>query len=187
MTFILALPGLICFAGGCAQTAAPITAHAPTLEELPPPDARERVLPVRVGVDGRGNEPQVSLAPTFEAPELTPEEKEAVGETDPPFDVLAFYRPARGPEHGVFPFDALQPGAVALWDTGRAGTEPIVTRVGVDLAASPTTYIAVYERTTAGLELRSVGPRSSMYVETGFSTGSSPPRSTAQAATKVDY
>ncbi|RMF74176.1 MAG: hypothetical protein D6744_14800 [Planctomycetota bacterium] len=173
---------------GCAErNAAPPAAHAPMLEELPSAEAHERVIPASVGVEGRGDAPQESLAEALREPELTPEEKEAIGETDPPIDVLAFYRPERGPEHGVLPLEALRPAGVASWVRSRAGVEAAASHAGVDLSTPVTTYVAVFERTAAGVELRGIGPHASMYLETGFTTGSGPARSTAAAATKVDY
>ena len=78
--------------GGCARTAA-TTSLSPTLDELPHFRQVERVLPVSVGVEGR--EPALGgpLVPSFEEPELTPEEIAALGQKAERFDWLEFYVP----------------------------------------------------------------------------------------------
>ena len=77
--------------GGCATPKA--TTIAPTEDELPHFKQIERTLSISVGVEGRGEAPRVLLVPSFEEPELTAEERAALGEEEPGIDWLEFYVP----------------------------------------------------------------------------------------------
>lgn len=79
--------------GGCARPAA--TTVAPTQDELPKLVETERILPISVAVEGRHEEPRVLLVPEFKEPELTPEERAALGEEPEPINWWEFYRPFR--------------------------------------------------------------------------------------------
>ena len=86
---------------GCKQ-ADRATSVPPTLAELPSFEELESTLPIVVGVEGTAYVPRSIIVPRFEEIELTPEEREALGQKElPDPDVLALYRPPRRPEHGV--------------------------------------------------------------------------------------
>jgi hypothetical protein len=88
-------------AAGCKQADRAISTK-PLRAELPTFGVREPTLAARVGVEDVSHTPRVVVVPQYEAVELTPEEREALGEREQPDpDALLFYRPARGPEHGV--------------------------------------------------------------------------------------
>jgi len=98
----LALAGLVATVG-CQQADRAVSAP-PSHAELPTFEALEPTLPALIGVAGAGDAPRVIIVPRYEEIALTPEEREALGEEEPPEpDVLLFYRPPRGPEHGVSP------------------------------------------------------------------------------------
>jgi len=83
----------IAVAAGCRSAARVSAATAPpTADELPRIAQPERIVPARVGVDERDRgQPHVILVPRFEEPELTPEERAALGEEEEPFNWLEFY------------------------------------------------------------------------------------------------
>jgi hypothetical protein len=58
---------------------------------------------MRVGVGGAEARPVITIVPPFEKIEPTPQERAVLGEPEhaPMPDVLAFYQPPRGVEHGV--------------------------------------------------------------------------------------
>lgn len=86
---------------GCRQADRAVSTP-PNRDELPTLVVYEPVLPINVGVEGAEQGPQVLFVPKLEPIELTPEEREILGEVEPPEpDALLFYRPPRGPEHGV--------------------------------------------------------------------------------------
>jgi hypothetical protein len=88
-------------AAGCKQADRAISAK-PLRAELPTFGVREPTLAARVGVEDVSHTPQVVVVPQYEAGELTPEEREILGEREEPeLDALLFYRPVRRPEHGV--------------------------------------------------------------------------------------
>jgi hypothetical protein len=78
-------------AGGCAR---PTSLNmAPTQDEMPHLAMPERVLPVSVGVEGRREEPFTLLVTDYKPPELTPEERTALGIEPETINWLEFYRP----------------------------------------------------------------------------------------------
>jgi hypothetical protein len=92
-------------AAGCAQRESAIEA-APSQAELPKLEQPEHVTPLSVGVEGRSRtEPRIVFVPEFKEPELTAEEKKALGIRDPEIDFLALYR-------------ATVPGRVGPWAGG---------------------------------------------------------------------
>ena len=98
---LLLVSCVLLIAGGCRQ-ADRVTVVPPTRAELPTFEEVEARLPISVGVAGAGATPQTRIVPEYREIELTPQERAAIGEpVEPEPDVLAFYRPPRGPEHGV--------------------------------------------------------------------------------------
>lgn len=89
---LLMLGMAACLAGGCARRAA--TTAAPHQEELPVIERPEQIVPAAIGVEGRREERHVALVPKFEEPELTEEERRALGEKPEPINWLEFYVPA---------------------------------------------------------------------------------------------
>lgn len=94
----ISVPALVCvgcawLAAGCAR---PTTVSvAPHPEELPKFERTERVIPARIGVEGRDEQLSVLLVPKFTEPELTPQEKRALGQEEPAINWLEFYVPPR--------------------------------------------------------------------------------------------
>jgi hypothetical protein len=90
MSLILLGMGMVLLAGCARQD---VTAIKPTEDELPNIPERGRVLPVSVKVEGQEQPLLVTLVPKFEEPELTAEERAAMGEQPQTIDWLEFYRP----------------------------------------------------------------------------------------------
>jgi hypothetical protein len=80
---------------GCAQPKNPAITAKPSSEELPVIPPPVRTIEATVIVEGRAAEPRVQLVPEFKQPELTAEEKQALG-IEPihfkflPYSVLPF-------------------------------------------------------------------------------------------------
>ena len=99
-TLLIAGFGVL-LATGCKQPDRAALAPA-SLAELPAIPERERGIPAKVGVEGAAGEPRAIFVPAFAPIELTPEERQVLQQPEPRVpDVLAFYRPARGPAQGV--------------------------------------------------------------------------------------
>src|SRR5215468_10467717 len=104
---------------GCTKPAQSINAQpagmrdeavqaSPTLDELPDLSAKyERTIAAKVSVQDMNRPPRVRIVQDYKEPPLTAEEKAATGadQPKPGDDLLAFYRPERGPEHGVHPHE----------------------------------------------------------------------------------
>lgn len=123
----LCIPALVAcawFACGCQGQKAAIT-PAPTLEELPSIRATERVIPAKVAVEGAPIAPRRLLVPPLELPQLTQEEKVALGldKPDPFADLLASYPPRPDPARGVSPQDTGFTAAIYGRAGGQIGTE----------------------------------------------------------------
>jgi len=74
----------------------------PTGAELPTFGELEPTLAFNVGVEGAGEARGVLVVPIYEKIEPTPEERQILGQKEElEIDALLFYRPPRGPEHGV--------------------------------------------------------------------------------------
>jgi hypothetical protein len=150
-TAFLAAVGLVA-AGGCKQadravSAPPSHAELPTFEEL------GHRLPIVVGVEGASRVPRVVIVPQYEPIALTPEEREALGEKELPVpDVLLFYRPPRGPEHGVSSesFQAL----IGIGGVGGAlvGHDAVYPRVGIHGFAGHHAYLDTLARSGAAVD-----------------------------------
>lgn len=109
---------------GCAQTTVAPSASAPPLaQELPSFDVLRPTASIRAGVEGvkRDELRRVVLVQKFVEPELTPEERKALGIDEKAPDLLALYKPARGVEHGVSPLGERPVSAAGLGraDVGR--------------------------------------------------------------------
>lgn len=102
--------------------------HAdPTLAELPDlTNKYERTIAAKVGVLEMNKPPRVRIVADYKEPPLTPEEKAAVGEDKPKpgDDLLAFYRPERGPEHGVHPLESRVEAGIFGRGGGTIGLVP---------------------------------------------------------------
>jgi len=90
-------------AGTGAMLATPTTSELPTFSRV------RRSIPARIDVEGQESRIQGDLIPKFAEIKLTPEERAALGKDRKTpdqivmEDLLAFYRPERGPKHGVAP------------------------------------------------------------------------------------
>ena len=74
----------------------PTGAELPTFAELEP------ALAINVGVEGAADARGILVVPIYEKIEPTPEERQILGQKQElEIDTLLFYRPPRGPEHGV--------------------------------------------------------------------------------------
>lgn len=98
---LLALVPMALLVAGCQRADRAISAP-PTRAELFSLREQEPTLSILVGVERAGARPLLAIVPKYEDIEPTPEEREILGEKElPEPDVLAFYRPPRGPDHGV--------------------------------------------------------------------------------------
>ncbi len=90
---------------GCQQSPRASASVEPSLDELPRLNGVERTLPIDVVVEGGGDAPRRRLVADYREPELTEEEKVALGPK--PYNAaeeeLRFYRRPRDPSHGVSP------------------------------------------------------------------------------------
>jgi hypothetical protein len=85
----------VCFAalyglGGCAQPKNVAITTKPSSEELPKLPRVETVSEAAVAVEGRPSETGLRLVPDFKEPELTPEEKAALGPEQVHFKFLPY-------------------------------------------------------------------------------------------------
>ena len=112
---------------GCAQRASTVTAM-PTDDELPPmKQAQSGNLQVSVKVEGRQEEPGVPLVPSFKEPELTAEERAALGKDGPVFHPLLFMDAVRSPGSTVGSWY----GGVEAYTWGRGGFDVFLDRPAV--------------------------------------------------------
>jgi hypothetical protein len=114
-------------------------AVAPHQGELLTLEKPEQIVPASIGVEGRGEEARVRLVPDFKEPELTPEEKAAIGVRPDPVNWLEFYEP-RPDVMRVLP--DLGGGAIAIAGWGGAGVRLDAVR---RVAAQSTARKAVAE------------------------------------------
>lgn len=167
---ILAL--MLAAAAGCTQRD-PTIAEPPSHAELPQIIPTERTLPVRVDIAHRGREPTVRLVPDFTEPELTAEEKEALGQREPWIVLLPYKPPYRqygstaGPDYaGVQTLNRGRGGV--LTDLGNLTTPlaGVYGRGGV-LTDSDTFGVSVSGRYLARPPVARVGHREGIVVDTG--------------------
>ncbi len=87
---------------GCQQRDRAIST-TPSPAELPNFDKEfQSSLAIAVGVEGAGDVRGIRIVPFYEKIEPTPEERIILGEKpELEIDALVFYRPQRGPRHGV--------------------------------------------------------------------------------------
>lgn len=167
-------------AGGCASpapvsTAAPTpppsdAVHAsPTLAELPDlATPYQRSIAAKVGVHTVDRQPRVRIVPDGAEPPLTPEEEAALAAKSPPQadDLLGFYRPERGTEHGVMPLESVASSqsygrggafvglAPELRKTGTWGVAGYNAGVHFATRVSATSYIQETRKVGVGPESR---------------------------------
>ena len=121
---VILIGGLAWSVGGCAQRNPALTAM-PTDDELPPmKQARSGNLQVAVKVEGRQEEPVVPLVPSFKEPELTAEERAALGKDGPIFSPLLFMDAVRSPGSTVGSWY----GGTEAYTWGRGGYEAFQDR-----------------------------------------------------------
>ena len=154
---------------GCAQRDQAVSIP-PTSDELPQIKSIQRHLPAIVIAENPRNDSRVRLVPSFKQPELTPEERAALGQEPLDFEFL-LYEPFRPPGSlvGLW-FGGVQTaihgygGASALYglDTSvsRAASQGGV-RTDVDLFDSRIS--GMFPRTD---RVSTAGPRSEIVVET---------------------
>ncbi len=100
---------------GCAQRDAAVTA-TPTADELPELAYLKPFIPANIIVEGRDHSaPLVQLVPDFSEPELTAEERAALGQDGPEYKFLLYGRPPFGPTVGPWY------GGVTTLAGGRGG------------------------------------------------------------------
>jgi hypothetical protein len=184
---VIGVMGLdLALVGGCRQADRGLM-PAPTRAELPSVPEIEKSLPIDVGVEGAAKRPQVFLVPTFEEIELTPEEREALGKEELPIpDVLAFHRPAPGPEQGV-----CTESDAALVGVGRpggasSGQSPVYQASGVQGVGGFYFSVHGFPRTSAGAAFARV-PGGEVGTPWRLLVGEGLPREPAQAAPRVAY
>jgi hypothetical protein len=168
-----ALCGLLWLASGCAprQQQRAVTA-TPSPEELPRFTKLERIIPANVQIEHRGIDPRLKLVPELKEPELTAEEKAALGETEPLFKFLLYGEPSRPAGSRVAPWY----GGVAAYVYGYGGAEVLHGHSSSVAGAGGRGGITVTTDTfgssvtrTGGQAHRpgSVGPRSGVTIGTG--------------------
>ena len=104
---------------GCAHQK-PLVTVKPTQEELPNiPELQSSATQVSSRVEGQWQETRLTLVPEYKEPELTPEERAAVGEDAPPYQPLLY-------PWAAAPRDSLtQPavGGIEVYVSGRGTGE----------------------------------------------------------------
>lgn len=179
---------------GCqsaTETRSEVTA-APTLEELPNlKDPYERKIAARIDFEGSRETSRIKIVPDFKPVEPTAEERAILGEPRKSVadELLAFYRPTRGPEHGVSPSEG---GAVISslrhLDVG-VGVEPVHggARYYVFGDAGHDAAVSLLSREGAkaydGLGGATIGVGFDYSVQIGYN----PARTKAQRAPWLDY
>jgi hypothetical protein len=170
---------------GCKQADRAVSA-TPHLAELPTISVPEPTMSARIGVEGAQIAPQVIFVPKFEPIELTPQQREALGEKDEPpeLDALAFYRPPRRPEHGVSTesFEMLTGiGGIGGAQVGRDAVRP---RIGTHGFAGHYAFphSVLRQGARVGLPRRRAGYVGRAW---GVEVGEGLPRPPAQAATRT--
>lgn len=105
---------------GCARTRPSISAP-PTQDELAKLEPPVRSIAANVGVEGEDTNAHVVWVVPPEPIKLTEEEKHILGldEAKNKDDLLAFYHPQRGPEHGVY----YERGGVRTFTFGIGGAQ----------------------------------------------------------------
>ncbi len=170
---------------GCAADARRTTA-APSEDELlklePPPNA----IPAHVGVEGTDNEERrLVLVPSYEVPELTEEEREAVGIEPELVNFLEFYEPAPAetrtwPGQGG-PAVTTSPEQVGV---ARAGAARTATKQGLsrkDVAVDyPASASVARPHPHSGTSVAGQGPKGGVLV------GDSAARRVARPARRAD-
>jgi hypothetical protein len=183
-TFFASL-ALLGVAVGCRQADRAISTP-PSRAELPTFTRPEPKLSAVVGVEGARDLPRVASVPRYEEIKLTPEEREALGEREVPEpDALLFYRPPRGPEHGVSP--ELFPMSIGVSGIGGAliGRETAYPRYGVHGLAGHYAAEHGLARFGAGVGL-SRGPTAAAARGWGVQVGEGLARKGAARASRVD-
>lgn len=143
----------VLLAVGC-QRADRAVSPMPTRAELPTIGELEPALAVVVGVEGAPDVPRVILVPAYEEIELTAAEREALGEREPPQpDALAFYRPLRGPEHGVSAESVEMMTGISGIGGALVGRGFVHPRFGSHGLAGRYSYAHSLSRTPAGVGL----------------------------------
>lgn len=112
---LLVIVGLL----GCAAREKTAINVQPTTEELPDlAVAKPRTHQMDVAVEGRPGTPIEPLTPDFKEPELTPEERAALGRDEPTYEPLLYNLPGRAPGSTVA-FEYTMP-RVAVYGVGAA-------------------------------------------------------------------
>ena len=106
---------------GCARRQ--ISAVAPTSEELPNIEQDTQIIPARIGVEGRRNERRLGLVQDYTEPELTPEERVALGEREDVINWLEFYVPRPDNPRVWSEYGGVTPGIDGMANSG-AGVYP---------------------------------------------------------------
>lgn len=97
-----------------------LTTAAPWRGELPDFKATQRSIPAKIGVERFDFVPRRRIVADYSKVQLTEEEKKLLADEaakKPKDDLLAFYRPQRGTEHGVSPLE----GGMAVGSYGLGG------------------------------------------------------------------
>lgn len=95
-------------APGASIGTAQVTEAPPTLAELPTYPTLQRRLAARIGVETYERDLKLRYVPFYGEPELTPEQQKVLDEENakkPVDDLLNFYNPPRGVQHGASPLD----------------------------------------------------------------------------------
>ena len=106
-------------AAGCARrdraiSTKPSADEIPRLEEL-----GQKTQQASVYVEGQGRQPRLQLLPSFEEPELTPEERVALGYEESPYKPLLYYDAVRSPDSILGNWSA----GVETYAWGRGGAQ----------------------------------------------------------------
>jgi hypothetical protein len=170
---------------GCRQTDR-ATSVAPTHAELPTFERLEPTLPIVVGVEGAAHVPRTIIVPRFEEIELTPEEREALGQKELPLpDVLALHRPPRRPEHGVSAESFRMFTGIGGVGGALVGRDIAYPRVATHGVAGRYAYQQMLARSGASVGLpRHAGGHVGR--SWSLSVGETSPRSTARSAPRAE-
>lgn len=174
---------------GCQQRNAALVTE-PSLAELA--DFHEPMPRMAgwVAVDTYDPPPTIFDIPKYDQSGPTPEERKILGEPEqtPDPDALAFYKPPRGPEHGVMPYATKMPPG--QWGYGGVTTarDRVASRVGVWGMGANYTGETLFDRGRTGYvgRTRELGGGSSRLTRTA-EIGECFPRTGAARRPFIEY
>lgn len=159
---------------GCAPQRDVAVATAPAPHELPDPAYAERVIPANIQVEGAADLPRRPLVPEFVEPQLTAEERRALGEREEVIEFLKYELPGRFARRNVGSWLAGPAVSVHGQAIATTATTPATRRYGhLDADGPPAVQadffgVSISAQDSSGkTPVAGVGNREGIHVETG--------------------